>query len=98
MRHFVCVIIVRCELDMFRHLYLPPPSLPPPPPIVRTKILSVSWGRIVGMGPAAEESLGRVGLGVFMVMVAAASGMVASCGVFVAYVITRQEYLLALVS
>lgn len=53
---------------------------------------------MVGLAPAAEDSLGHVGLGVFVLLVGLASGFVTSVGVFVGYIITRQEYLLDLVS
>lgn len=53
--------------------------------------------RVVGLAPAAEESLGHVGLGVFVLVVGLASGFVTSVGVFVGYIITREEYLLDLV-
>ncbi|CAN0075280.1 unnamed protein product [Hapterophycus canaliculatus] len=59
--------------------------------------LVVSLAGVVGLGPAAEDSLGHLGLGVFVLCVGLASGFVTSVGVFVAYIVTRQEYLLDLV-
>lgn len=53
--------------------------------------------RVVGLAPAAEDSLGHVGLAAFVLCVALASGFVTSAGVFVTYIVTRQEYLLDLV-
>lgn len=53
--------------------------------------------RIVGLGPAAEDNLGCVGLLAFFVIVSLASGIVTSTGIFFAYIVTRQEYLLDLV-
>ena len=52
---------------------------------------------MVGMGPAAEESLGHVGLAIFLLIVSLAAGLITSTGTFVAYIVTRQEYLLDLV-
>ena len=52
---------------------------------------------MVGMGPAAEESLGHVGLAVFLLVVGLAAGLITSTGIFVAYIVTREEYLLDLV-
>lgn len=53
--------------------------------------------RVVGMGPAAEDSLGHLGLAVFLFVVSVVSGIVTSIGIFFAYIVTRQEYLLDLV-
>lgn len=53
--------------------------------------------RVVGLAPAAEDSLGHVGLGVLVLFVGLASGFVTSAGVFFFYIITREEYLLDLV-
>lgn len=58
--------------------------------------LLLSFMGILGMSPAAEESLGNLGLAVFIVVVAIGSGMVTSAGIFFAYIITRDEYLLDL--
>lgn len=49
------------------------------------------------MAPTAEESLGHVGMAVTLVVVSLSSGLVTSAGIFFAYIVTRQEYLLDLV-
>ncbi|CAM9294258.1 unnamed protein product [Ectocarpus sp. 12 AP-2014] len=51
---------------------------------------------VAGLGPAAEDSLGHLGLGAFVLCVGLVSGFVTSCGIFMGYIITRQEYLLDL--
>lgn len=53
--------------------------------------------RIIGMGPVVEASLGHIGLAVYLLLVGLASGLVTSTGIFFAYIVTRQEYLLDLV-
>lgn len=65
---------------------------------VETSIFKLAFALVgmVGMGPAAEESLGHVGLAIFLLVVSLAAGLVTSTGTFVAYIVTRQEYLLDL--
>ncbi|CAM9947619.1 unnamed protein product [Ascophyllum nodosum] len=58
--------------------------------------LVLSLAGVLGMGPAVEESLGHVGMAVFLVVVSLASGLITSTGIFVAYIVTRLEYLLDL--
>ncbi|CAM9768180.1 unnamed protein product, partial [Ectocarpus fasciculatus] len=65
---------------------------------VETSVLKLvaSLIGVAGLGPAAEDSLGHLGLGAFVLCVGLASGFVTSCGVFMGYIVTRQEYLLDL--
>eukprot|EP00904_Undaria_pinnatifida_P012140 jgi/Undpi1/8056/HiC_scaffold_24.g10528.m1 len=65
---------------------------------VETSIFKLAFALVgmVGMGPAAEESLGHVGLAVFLLVVGLAAGLITSTGIFVAYIVTREEYLLDL--
>eukprot|EP00903_Cladosiphon_okamuranus_P017540 g16154.t1 len=65
---------------------------------VETSLLKLlaSLVGVVGLAPAAEDSLGHVGLGVFVLSVGLVSGFVTSMGVFVGYIVTREEYLLDL--
>ncbi|CAN0270020.1 unnamed protein product, partial [Laminaria digitata] len=65
---------------------------------VETSIFKLAFAMVgmVGMGPAAEESLGHVGLAIFLLVVSLAAGLITSTGTFVAYIVTRQEYLLDL--
>eukprot|EP00752_Nemacystus_decipiens_P011810 g10479.t1 len=51
---------------------------------------------VAGLAPTVEDSLGHVGLCVFLLLVGLASGFVTSVGVFFSYIITREEYLLDL--
>lgn len=57
----------------------------------------LAWCRIVGLGPGAEDSLGSLGLAVYLLVVSVVSGLVTSTGIFFAYIVTREEYLLTLV-
>ncbi|CAM9585137.1 unnamed protein product [Chrysoparadoxa australica] len=65
---------------------------------VETNLLKAAVGAAgIGLlGPTTEESLGQVGGLMYILIVAAASGVVSSCSLFTIYVITRYEHILSI--